>query len=369
MIDLASFETAAQWCLDRKYFYDGVIAERVNLRQWAADTAATHLLIFGERDGKFFLRPALAATAVPIKGLFTAGNIAQGSFQLQYLDPEDRDPIRVSVRYREERASTDLGNPGIFPTVREFLVSEAGTSEGAPTESLDLSDYCTSAAHAIDAAKFVIRMRRIPTHSVRFTTTHEGVLAQMAPSDYIRVAMDSTEYDEFNNGVVTATGSLVSTKALTDGSYNVIAWNGESATAPYDTTLAVSAEGKQATPTGVVFTVKLPSTQVRTYQIERITPDDDGTFTIEAVHMPTNASGVLNLYENIELGYHNQYHLLEHRKLMAVTFPNIEPTSRSFSAPKWPTTGMTSQSGVTTRRLWGSLPSQAQLSAEFRQHY
>jgi hypothetical protein len=41
---------------------------------------------------------------------------------------------------------------------------------------------------------------------------------------------------------------------------------------------------------------------VRTYQIERITPNDDGTFTIEAVHMPTNASGVLDLAENIELG-------------------------------------------------------------------
>jgi hypothetical protein len=50
---------------------------------------------------------------------------------------------------------------------------------------------------------------------------------------------------------------------------------------------------------------------------------------------------------------------------MAVTFPNIEPTSRSFSAPKWPTSGITSQSGVTTRRLWGSRPSQAQLSLNF----
>lgn len=50
---------------------------------------------------------------------------------------------------------------------------------------------------------------------------------------------------------------------------------------------------------------------------------------------------------------------------MAVTFPSIEPTSRSFSAPKWPTTGATSQSGVTTRRLWGSRPSQAQLSLTF----
>lgn len=50
---------------------------------------------------------------------------------------------------------------------------------------------------------------------------------------------------------------------------------------------------------------------------------------------------------------------------MAVTFPTIEPTSRSFAAPKWPTSGSTSQSGVTTRRLWGSRPSQAQLSLTF----
>jgi hypothetical protein len=50
---------------------------------------------------------------------------------------------------------------------------------------------------------------------------------------------------------------------------------------------------------------------------------------------------------------------------MAVTFPSIEPTSRSFVAPKWPTTGITSQSGVTTRRLWGSHPSQAQLTLSF----
>lgn len=50
---------------------------------------------------------------------------------------------------------------------------------------------------------------------------------------------------------------------------------------------------------------------------------------------------------------------------MAVTFPNIEPTSRNFVAPRWPTTGLTTQSGVTTRRLWGSRPSQAQLQLQF----
>ena len=50
---------------------------------------------------------------------------------------------------------------------------------------------------------------------------------------------------------------------------------------------------------------------------------------------------------------------------MTVTFPTLEPTSRSFVAPRWPTSGITSQSGVTTRRLWGSRPSQAQLNLSF----
>jgi len=300
MIDLTEFEDAADWCYTRKYFYDGVIGDQVNIRQWCADVAATHLLIFGESDGKFFLRPALQFDAVTIKGLFTAGNIVEGSFKLQYFDPEERDPIQVSVRYREERASTNYDNPGMFPTVREVLVRESSASSTVALETIDMSDYCTNRDHAIDAAKFVIRMRRIPTHTISFTTTHEGVLMAMAPGDYIKVGMDATEYDEFNNGVVTPEGALVSTKALNNGTYNVIAWNGDADTPPYDETLVVINDGQTASPTGIVFTVKLPSTQVRTYQIERITPTEDGAFTIEAVHMPTNSSDILELADGFD---------------------------------------------------------------------
>jgi hypothetical protein len=298
MINTTEFAAAAQWCLDRKYFYDAAVAEPINIRQWAADLAATHLLQFGEIDGKYFLRPAISFSAVSIAGLFTAGNIAEGSFQLQYFDPEDRDPIQVSVRYREERPSNDLASPGLFPVVREVLVREsdaAGGSDTDPIEQLDMSAYCTSRAHAIDAAKFLIRMRRIPTHTITFKTMHDGLTAGLAPGDYIKVAMDETEYDEFNNGVVTPEGALVSTKALSDGTYNVVAWDGTEGTPPADATLTVSNSGKTGSPTGIVFTVKLPATQVRVYQVERITPDDEGTFTIEAMHMPVNDSGILKV--------------------------------------------------------------------------
>jgi hypothetical protein len=78
----------------------------------------------------------------------------------------------------------------------------------------------------------------------------------------------------------------------------VIAWDGTEGNAPTDTTLSVS--GNTAQPTGIVFTVKLPSTQVRVYQVERITPDDDGAFTIEAMHMPVNSSGILEVADGFD---------------------------------------------------------------------
>jgi hypothetical protein len=300
MIDTTEFTAAAQWCQDRRYFYDGAVSEPVNVRQWSADLAATHLLQFGESNGKYFLRPAISFAAVPIAALFTAGNIAAASFKLQYFDPEDRDPIQVSVRYREERTTTDPTSPGLFPVVREVLVREVSASATDPIEQIDMSSYCTSREHAIDAAKFIIRMRRIPQHVINFSTTHEGVMSNIAPGDYIKVAMDETEYDQFNNGAVTPEGALVSTKALADGSYNVVAWDGTEGTPPADATLTVGNSGTTATPTGVVFTVKIASTQIRVYQIERITSGDDGLFTIEAMHMPVNSSGVLEVADGFD---------------------------------------------------------------------
>lgn len=300
MIDTAEFTAAAQWCQDRKYFYDGAVSEPVNVRQWSTDLAATHLLQFGESNGKYFLRPAISFTAVPIAALFTAGNIAKDSFKLQYFDPEDRDPIQVSARYREERTTTSPTSPGLFPVVREVLVRETSASATDPIEQIDMSSYCTSREHAIDAAKFIIRMRRIPQHVISFSTTHDGVMSNIAPGDYIKVAMDETEYDEFNNGAVTAEGALVSTKALANGSYNVVAWDGTESTPPADATLVVSNNGKTATPTGIVFTVKITSTQIRVYQIESIKSGDDGLFTIEAMHMPVNSSGVLEVADGFD---------------------------------------------------------------------
>ena len=49
-----------------------------------------------------------------------------------------------------------------------------------------------------------------------------------------------------------------------------------------------------------------------------------------------------------------------------MAFPAITPSSRKFAAPKWPTKAFVSQAGTTTRRLYGSKPSQADLQLTYR---
>jgi hypothetical protein len=51
---------------------------------------------------------------------------------------------------------------------------------------------------------------------------------------------------------------------------------------------------------------------------------------------------------------------------VSVLFPAVKPTDRQFKAPEWPTTSSRTQSGVTTRRRWGSRPGNAELRLEFR---
>ena len=296
LINLPNFQAAAQWCLDRKYFFDGgVIINQTAPRQWIADTAGAMLLDFREVNGRYDLVPFITFGTVTHKALFTAGNIAEGSFQFESIPVEERQPARVSVKWRQERSSTNPANPGLFPLEREVLVYEAPPygSDSLPIEAIDLSDFCTNENHAIDVAKFQLRMRRLRDHTIRFKTTYdglEGITTGVGPGDLIRVAMDATVYDQFNNGVVLGDGTVVSTTALVDGSYNVVSWDGDGAVNDAGELTIVGGIGS---PTGIVFTVKQVSTQVRTYQISRITPTEDGAYDIEAVHMPTNASGGL----------------------------------------------------------------------------
>lgn len=50
---------------------------------------------------------------------------------------------------------------------------------------------------------------------------------------------------------------------------------------------------------------------------------------------------------------------------MAISFPSVSPSGRQYTAANWPTNSLDSQSGTTTRRLWGNLPARASLTLVF----
>lgn len=293
-INAPSFLAAAQWCHSRRYFFDGTLSEAENLRQWAADQAGHHLLSFYELNGQFYFKPALSFDPVPIVDLFTAANIAAGTYQSTTSDDDQRRPIQVTGLFRDERANDDILTPGIFSTVREITIREATASESDPVVPLDLSASCTNRWHLIDAAKYLIRWRRLVGDPITFETTYAGMLRPIAPEDHIAVAYDETMEGVYSNGAVLPDGRLVASEPLDDGPYEVLAWDGTSASGPTVQTLVVSDEGTRGSLPGSVWTRTAPP-QVRTYRVMRVTPTDDGRQRIEAVSMPTDMSGRLLL--------------------------------------------------------------------------
>jgi hypothetical protein len=292
-IDLESFRFCAEICYDRRYFFDAVLPEPVNLLSWGADVGGTHLLKLVKRGSKFGLAP-MAVFGVPLQvsGLFTAGNIMDGSFELELIPYEDRQPTSVIVKYREQSPAISGYQPGLFPVEKTIFVKEAARPDTDPIEELDLSDYCTSPRHAIDASCMVIRMRRLVDHTIRFSTTPEGLTASLASGDYIQVAYDLIYFDSYAHGVVTNGGQLVTTRPdlMTTGSHACLTWDG-SDEEPIEQNVVVSADGT-ATPTGIFFARKNTGSQLRTYEVTRINIDQAGVIAVEAMVSPTDSNGI-----------------------------------------------------------------------------
>jgi hypothetical protein len=300
-IDLESFTATAIWLQGRRYFFDGVMTEKVNYLQWLADTAATMLVDLTEKNGKLSLEPAVVfpEDGKPvILGLYTAGNIVPESFSLSFISEEDRQPIQASGKWREERSRDSFTKNGVFPVEREVRVREADRPESDPIELFDLSDYCTNFEQCVDALCYIIRIRRLITHEIKFSTRPSGIIGGLYPGAYIRVALDYTYYDEFANGVILSDGTLITTRPdlLPAGIHSVTAWDGISSDVG-DLTITVSTDGK-ASPSGIIFVKKRVTTQVRTYKVDEVSINNRRDIDISATFHPTDADGYSMLTKN-----------------------------------------------------------------------
>lgn len=287
-IDNDSFYDATEWTTNRRYFFDGALEQPINLRQWGSQTANYFLLDLVIRNGRFALQPALYFDRPePITNLYTAGNILEDTFNISYLESDQRIPNRVSVKWRQEKASTDESNKGLFPVIREVTVREAGTPADAPLESIDLTDFCTSEKHAIDVAKFITRGRRLITHSVSFKTVPSQAALEVGRC--FKLGLETIAYAQPNNGAIDSNGAITSTEPLADGTYTVLMWKA-GFTEVTEVQLAI-ANQRSAVHRNAVFCIKQSSTEVRAYKVQSLGFDEDGNIAIEALYFPLTSNG------------------------------------------------------------------------------
>ena len=297
-IDQESISECAAWTRERRYFFDGALDKPQNLRQWGSQTANYFLLDFVMRGGRFSLQPAVYFDQPErITNLYTSGNILEGSFELVYIESEQRTPCRVSVKWRQEKANTDEAARGLFPVIREVSVREAGTPDDAPQVPIDLTDFCTSELHAIDVAKYTCRGRRLITHSVRFKTVPTEAALEVGRC--FKLGLETISYAQPNNGAIDSNGVITSTEPLLDGTYQVLLWR--SAGNTIEEVDLVVTDQRTAGIRNAVFCVQQASSEVRTYKVESLGFDEDGNLEVEALYFPLLDDGYSALVEGWEV--------------------------------------------------------------------
>jgi len=313
MIDWPGFQEACKVCIANQWFWDGVLASPVNIREWAYENAAYFFLDFLVLGGKLSLQPTFPVSPTQglqgytlsgaydrlptISALFTDGNIIEDSLEVSWYPAEQRLAPQVLITLRDE---VEDG----FAETRNILVrlaeSQQTDSESAPVEAVDFTGFCTSADHAVDFAKLLIQTRRYVTHTVTFKTFPEGLA--LAPGAYFKLASQARHVDQFQNGYVLDDGRVVTSSELTGS--NTVYWWRSGMLAVETGTMTIDGNGYVTDNkfAGAVFTVYANAQSARVYKAELISYDEEGMVEITGSHVPQEPSGkitYLNLAESL----------------------------------------------------------------------
>ena len=285
-IKTADFANTARFLRTNKLFFDGAITDPVNIREFITATAPFFLCNFVISDGLFSLVPAVPTTAsgtistgaVPIKGLFTGGNILEDTFRIEYINSEERNNIQAILRYRE-------GVKNQLPQERTLNIrwNQSG-STGDKIETFDLTQYCTSRDHALLAGRYLLSIRRRITHTVTFKTTPQGL--SLAPGDYIRVVTTASPYSGANNGVIGDAGQVTSATPLANGTYLILFYKSGGSTVESRTVTINNGVFADPVVWNSVFTVATANTSSNVYLVEQLSLDGEGMVEIVASEFP-----------------------------------------------------------------------------------
>jgi hypothetical protein len=192
MIDTAtSFLAAATFTNANGFWFNGVVSQSTNLRDWISNTLQYFLLRQARIGGKEALRPliptnangTIKTTAVSWVFTFTEQHIIPGSFDIDYTPLADRKPFCATVLWRQQ---DDLG----IPVMRTAEVRYTGTAVDGPYEQHDLSGFCSTENHAVKVGAYIISKRKHVTHRLQIGVKPDGYNPTLAAGDLVRVRLD-----------------------------------------------------------------------------------------------------------------------------------------------------------------------------------
>ena len=292
LIDVESFTNTSKFLHQNKLFCNGAITDKVNIQDFVATNASSFLCNFAIKNGKFGLVPvvpttksgAISVAPVEIKQMFTDGNILEDTFELEYLEAEERKPFKANMRYRLERENK-------LPEERVVTVDYKEYGEAfRDIETFDLTQFCTSKEHAELVARYYLLVRDFVTHSVRFSTTASGL--DLAPGDFVKIETAVTPYSSALNGTIASDGTITSVTYLADGNYDILYYAvlGESVASG---NMQVS-NGRATDPTfyGSVFTLQQKISSQNVYQVEQLSFNEDMTVAVVASEYVCTEEGV-----------------------------------------------------------------------------
>ena len=299
---VSDMSIGAKFCNGNAFTWDGVISNKINIREFLYEHGTYNLLDFTVIGGKFNLIPAVPYKennyqidhdqVIQVNALFTDGNIKE--LKASFLSPEERQMFQANILWRKERANG-------FPETKSLifrLKDNYGGSAYDPIETYDMSGFCTTENHAKNYAKYILKLRKEVDHGVTFKTAPQYCI-NLSPGQYFRLVSEATHVDSYANGVITEDGKVITKDTITETNASIYYWKPGS-TEVLEKTGVNFVTGANFPTERVLFTVKGTVTTNRVYKLETISYSEDGLIEISGSHAPLTSTGSLAILDGWE---------------------------------------------------------------------
>ena len=290
---------AAKFCYANGFTWDGMISNKINLREFLYQHGIYNLLDFTVIGGKFNLIPSVPYKEgsyqidhdqkVNISALFTDGNIKD--LQVSFLSPEERQMFQAHIMYRKEKANAFAETKSLVFRLKD----DHGGSPTDPIETFDLSGFCTTEEHAIKFAKHILKIRKEVDHGLTFKTAPQYCV-NLSPGKYIRLVSEASHVDRYANGVITEDGQVISKDTITETNADIYYWK-PGTTEVLEKSGVNFVTGANLPTDRVLFTLKETVTSNKVYKIETISYSEDGLIEISGSHAPLTDTGSLAILD------------------------------------------------------------------------